>query len=294
MSFRKIGGLDRAAKNNIVSSNYNSTGNLLVTKSIGQPNSVIDVESDLSGNITIHGNVIITENLDVSGNLHVGGNFDISGNLNVGGDLDISGNLYVHGTSTLNEQVTINPLNNGDSGYGLVIGSETLIDGHAFDIYGNSGFLYFNRDGTLAYTPDIYPSWSIDISGDATFSDVYISNNLTADMVDCSLCKANTFLAQSDYRIKDNVKQILDDSAYSIDNLKPVTYVNKLTGKRDVGFIAHELQEQLPFLVEGVKDGPTNQSVNYTGLIGILVKEIQELKREVATLKNKIDTNLNA
>ena len=53
-----------------------------------------------------------------------------------------------------------------------------------------------------------------------------------------------------------------------------------------MGFIAHELQEHYPFLVSGEKDGTENQSVNYTGLIALLVKEIQELKQDIKLLKN--------
>ena len=56
MSFRKFGGLQYAAKHNIVSSNYNTSNNLLVTEKVGQqPNSNINFESDiyLDGNLHI-------------------------------------------------------------------------------------------------------------------------------------------------------------------------------------------------------------------------------------------------
>jgi hypothetical protein len=52
--------------------------------------------------------------------------------------------------------------------------------------------------------------------------------------------------------------------------------------------IAHEVQEYYPFLVEGEKDGEQTQTVNYIGLIGVLIKEIQELKREMKELKQQI------
>jgi hypothetical protein len=55
-----------------------------------------------------------------------------------------------------------------------------------------------------------------------------------------------------------------------------------------MGFIAHELQEHFPFLVNGEKDGKDYQSVNYTGLIGLLVKEIQDLKKEVQEIKSNM------
>ena len=95
---------------------------------------------------------------------------------------------------------------------------------------------------------------------------------------------AAAFYPTSDYRIKDNVLDL--DEEYTLDNLKPVQYDNKLTGKHDIGFIAHEVQEIFPFLVNGLKDDDLqNQSLNYIGLIGVLVKETKELKKRVKSLK---------
>ena len=54
------------------------------------------------------------------------------------------------------------------------------------------------------------------------------------------------------------------------------------------GFIAHEVQEYYPFLVNGKKDGESIQSINYSGLIPILVNEIQNLKKEVSNIKDEL------
>jgi hypothetical protein len=70
-----------------------------------------------------------------------------------------------------------------------------------------------------------------------------------------------------------------------VDSLKPVTYFNKKTEKQDIGLIAHEVQEKYPCLVNGEKDGEDYQSINYAGLIPILIKEIQDLKKEIKSLK---------
>ena len=110
---------------------------------------------------------------------------------------------------------------------------------------------------------------------------VLIYSNITVS----GTVTAAAFVATSDYRVKDNVKEI--DENYTIDNLRPVHYDNQLTRKHDIGFIAHEVQEIFPFLVNGLKDGPQNQSLNYIGLIGLLVKEIQELKDTVTKLEKK-------
>jgi hypothetical protein len=101
-------------------------------------------------------------------------------------------------------------------------------------------------------------------------------------------CKASSFTTTSDYRIKDVLENItIDKEEYTVDQLKPIKYFNKNTNQIEIGFLAHELQEQFPYLVMGEKDGETNQSLNYNSLIGILVKEIQSLKREIQLLKEK-------
>jgi hypothetical protein len=98
-------------------------------------------------------------------------------------------------------------------------------------------------------------------------------------------CTAGTFNSSSDYRIKECVTELNDE--FNVDKLRPVTYTNKNTQKQDIGFIAHEVQEEFPYLVSGEKDGEEMQSLNYIGLIGVLVKEIQDLKKRVHILENK-------
>lgn len=54
----------------------------------------------------------------------------------------------------------------------------------------------------------------------------------------------------------------------------------------DFGFIAHELSEYYPSLVYGKRDDEQYQGVKYIGLISILVKEVQNLKKIVNGLIN--------
>ena len=71
-------------------------------------------------------------------------------------------------------------------------------------------------------------------------------------------------------------------------NLRPVQYYNKNSKKEDIGVIAHELQEQYPILVTGIKDGKDLQTVNYIGLIPVLINELQNIKKINVTLQNKV------
>ena len=98
---------------------------------------------------------------------------------------------------------------------------------------------------------------------------------------------ATSFTATSDYRITENVTPLAD--LLVVDNLNPVTYKNTKTEKQDIGLIAHELQDVYPFLVNGSKDGENLQSVNYTGLICILIKEIQSLKKGMTLMNQQIN-----
>jgi hypothetical protein len=91
----------------------------------------------------------------------------------------------------------------------------------------------------------------------------------------------------SDYRIKKNTKS-LDDS-FTIKNLNPVIYDNILTECKDIGLIAHELQEHYPELVTGEKDGPEYQRVNYIGLIPILINETKNLNKKFEELKQNFE-----
>jgi hypothetical protein len=113
--------------------------------------------------------------------------------------------------------------------------------------------------------------------------------NISYDAGNISTTKtitAATFNTTSDYRVKENV-ETLDLNVYRTDHLRPVSYLNKLSNKYSLGLIAHELQEQYSFLVDGEKDGEKIQSVDYIGIIAILIKEIQELKNILK--KNKIE-----
>jgi hypothetical protein len=56
----------------------------------------------------------------------------------------------------------------------------------------------------------------------------------------------------------------------------------KESGLPSYGVIAQELQEVLPELVHG--NDP--KTVNYNGIIGVLIEAIKELKAEVEELKN--------
>jgi hypothetical protein len=90
----------------------------------------------------------------------------------------------------------------------------------------------------------------------------------------------------SDYRLKEDFK---DYNALSlISKIKTYDYQWKSDKTRMYGVIAHEIQEVLPYIVFGEKDAEEMQGVDYSKLVPILVKAIQEQTQIIKDLEARI------
>jgi hypothetical protein len=135
-----------------------------------------------------------------------------------------------------------------------------------------NGDIIIRGDNGYVGIGNAYPAYTLDVTGNGRFT---------------GALNAASFNSTSDYRIKENVT-LLKETVHTIDRLRPVHYYNTTLKKEDMGFIAHEVQEEFPFLVSGEKDGKEMQSINYSGFISLLVKEIQALKAINKTMTEKI------
>ena len=90
----------------------------------------------------------------------------------------------------------------------------------------------------------------------------------------------------SDYRLKQDLK---DYSGLDLINkIKTYDYEWKADNSRMYGVLAHELQEIIPYAVAGKKDGEDMQGVDYSKIVPILVKAIQEQQAQIEELKAKL------
>jgi hypothetical protein len=99
---------------------------------------------------------------------------------------------------------------------------------------------------------------------------------------------AVAFNTTSDYRIKEDFKQF--NGLEKLANIKVYDFKFKDLEERMDGVIAHELQEVLPYAVIGVKDGEKLQGVDYSKLVPVLVKAIQELSTKLDEATTRIKT----
>ena len=97
-----------------------------------------------------------------------------------------------------------------------------------------------------------------------------------------------SYLSASDYRLKEDLQDF--QGLNLVSNIKVYNYKWKSADERTYGVMAHELQEVLPQAVVGEKDHEEMQSVDYSKIVPLLVKSIQELKADNDSLKARIET----
>ena len=108
------------------------------------------------------------------------------------------------------------------------------------------------------------------------------------DGTDCgaiTITGANTtnFNSSSDYRLKEDLK---DFNGLALVSKIPVyDFQWKRDSTRSYGVMAHELQSVLPYAVSGTKDGENTQGVDYSKIVPLLIKAIQEQQVQLDQLK---------
>ena len=229
MSFRKVGGVQYSATQNVVKNRYNVSNQSYISQYVGEPNTVIDFLSDISGNLSDE-IVGITNNISggTTGDILYQSAADITSKLHIGvsGEILTSNGMNPYWAPTFDLSMVLSKGNSAGP-YGINMNAQNILN--AMTIY------------------------------------------------------ADSFNSTSDYRIKENIMNL--NETHTIDQLRPVKYFNTKLKKQDIGLIANELQEVYPFLVTGQKDGDELQTVNYNGIICILIKEIQQLKKRVQILE---------
>ena len=144
------------------------------------------------------------------------------------------------------------------------------------------------------------PSWNtggdLSVSGDLSATNVSVGI-LTATsavigsavtitsggVLTVGIVTATDFNSTSDLNLKENITTV--DNALDITNqLRGVKFEWKKDHKPSYGVIAQELEQILPELVTDTDP----KTVNYNGIIGVLIESVKELSAEVKELKNKL------
>ena len=92
-----------------------------------------------------------------------------------------------------------------------------------------------------------------------------------------------TYNTTSDYRLKEDLQDF--NGLDKVSKIPVYDFKWKTDESRSYGVMAHELQEVLPDAVSGEKDAEEMQGVDYSKIVPLLVKSIQELTAKVEMLE---------
>ena len=170
----------------------------------------------------------------------------------------------------------------------------------AFDTLGSErmritsgGKLYFNTTGDATTTDPglvFYPSGdNVYVINAVSLASAwshfqFINPNGTVGSIVTS-GSATAYNTSSDYRLKEDLQDFkgLD----MVSKIPVYDFKWKTDESRSYGVMAHELQEVLPDAVSGKKDAEEMQGVDYSKIVPLLVKSIQELEAKIKILENK-------
>jgi hypothetical protein len=221
--------------------------------------------------------------------LYQNGNLSISGASTFSGSVSISSTLAVSSTLTANS---------GFAGYN----TDGLFSANArpceiitpngtgrirlgYNDYG--GGQYWGRIGFFGPT-----NWSIGHVGSAG-NDLSIGVNYRGENLYLYANGNYSFTGSnvSDFRLKQNINKLEINAVDSLLSLTPKSYYMKAnTGLIRYGFIAQEVQEVLPDLINGIEADDNYLGLDYNGITAVLVKAVQEQQLQIQELKNKLDS----
>jgi len=98
-----------------------------------------------------------------------------------------------------------------------------------------------------------------------------------------NLTVEGTFYETSAAIYKDNITNI-PSQLNNILSLRPVEYDKKLDGTHEIGLIADEVAKVYPNMVHFIEGKP--EALNYSKMVSVLVKAVQELIIELKELKS--------
>ena len=154
-----------------------------------------------------------------------------------------------------------------------------------------------NASGLISINADVNLHQGIAIKSTGTQNGLYYvyfmnSSGGAAGSISQTSSTTVSYGTSSDYRLKEDLQDF--NGLDKVSAIKVYDFKWKDGDRRDCGAMAHELQQVVPNSVVGEKDEMNEdgtiktQQVDYSKLVPVLVKAIQELKAENDTLKERL------
>ena len=150
----------------------------------------------------------------------------------------------------------------GGGGGGSPGGSDGQIQYNNGGAFGGATQLFYDDSNNRVGINSATPTESLDVIGSV---------------------KATDFNTTSDKNLKNNIKTI-ENPLSKVLSIRGVNFEWKDSNKASAGVIAQEVEKVLPELVTG----QNTKTVNYNGLIGLLIETVKEQQKQIDILSEKI------
>jgi hypothetical protein len=240
-------------------------------------NTVLGDPTNISERTTINGTLFANGNISLNGNTVIGAagkTANVTGWFGVNGRATVGTNLFIAGNTTVKGLVANGSL--GTANFVLKTNGTTTFWGAA----ASGGGATLSNETASATTH--YPAMSTTSSG--SWTSAIVSTTKLYFTPSTGQLNATIFNSLSDKRVKKNIKTV-DNALDTVNNMRGVRFNWKETDTPSIGLIAQEVQKSLPELVHKGDNG--EMSVNYGGLVGVLVEAIKELSERIEKLEGK-------
>ena len=260
----------------------------------------------VGGDLYINDDVVLDEvtarNVNVSGTTTTT-NLLVTGISTLSGPVGLGSYLNVTGISTFNDDVKfIGATSNARwdaSTSDLILFDNTRLEfgsNKDFEIWhGGSHTFMKNSGGDLRIRGDVIKLARED--GTETYLEANVNNEVKLffngnekfattnnGVIVTGIATATDFDSTSDIRLKTNIKPI-EDPLNKVMQIEGVSFNWKSDNKPSLGVIADNVEEVLPEIVSG--NDP--KSVNYNGLIGLLIEVVKDQQKQIDELRGLLD-----
>lgn len=155
------------------------------------------------------------------------------------------------------------------------------------------GNVYVSDVLTVGIKPGSNPVYSLEVDGDASVVSLYESSdsnlkenvvNLPGALDNLKQLRGVTYNFKKPEAISSDLSGSIDTGEVEVNN--PLEVDSLRYNRKRIGFLAQELQTYYPELVR--EDGDGMLSINYTGLIPVIVEAIKEQDKIINELKQEV------
>lgn len=252
-----------------------------------------DTTPKLAGNLDLNGNDITG-----SGNIPAANLTGTAGAINGSNITNLNGSNIASGTISAARVALLNQDTTGNAATATALANTITIGGVSFDGSTSINLPGVNQSGTQDTSGTATNATNITLADESTDTTCFpvfatsatgnqapkTSSNLTYDSAD-EILSCTDFNTTSDINLKKDI-EIITNANEILNQINGVNFTWIKSNKPSIGIIAQEIEKVLPQLVNERSDTGT-KSVNYNGLIGVLIEAVKELSQRVEELERR-------